>query len=205
MPLSRKIATHRCEIAIIHLDKTKKKRKGTSCVSRFQCISLSCSKSWGLTHRCDSPRVSQNTTIPTVEFVVNFQESSQSPLTSAGKGACLVHIFIPIFSPDTSGSPACSVLPSPFPSSSKFTQNTALPSTGRNVTPSSYSASQSTKPARHHQLSCPSEARSAGASSSGKFVPPPVTLSALTYAKNELWRFPPKVAAVWKEDVNQSV
>ncbi|EAQ90236.1 hypothetical protein CHGG_02171 [Chaetomium globosum CBS 148.51] len=100
----------------------------------------------------------------------------------------------------TTGSPACSVLSSPRPSSPKFTQNTAFPSTGRNVNPLSHGSSQSTILSAHHLSS-------AGASSRGKFVPPPVVPgSTRTYAKNELTRFPPTAAdACGLRGGNQSV
>ncbi|KAK3906050.1 aspartic peptidase domain-containing protein [Staphylotrichum tortipilum] len=95
--------------------------------------------------------------------------------------------------------PACSTVSSPLPSASKLTQNTAFPSTGRNVNPSSHGASQSTMPSSHH----PSPT---GASSLGKFVPPPVVPSSTrTYAKKELTRFPPTSGDVYAADVNQSV
>ncbi|KAH6845822.1 aspartic peptidase domain-containing protein [Chaetomium sp. MPI-CAGE-AT-0009] len=97
-------------------------------------------------------------------------------------------IFIPTFPPVTTGNPACSVLSSPRPFSSRFTQNTAFPSTGRNVSPFSHGSSQSTIPSAHHLSS-------AGASKRGKLVPPP----------NELARLPPTAAAACAAEGNQSV
>ena len=123
------------------------------------------------------------------------------PLTPSPTGPSLVQIFIPTFPPPTTGNPACNTLSSPLPSSSKFAQNTAFPSTGRNVTPLSHSSSQSTIPSEHHHPSPPG-----GASTRGKFVPPPtVPSSTCTYTKNDVTLFPPTSGDACAAEVNQSV
>jgi hypothetical protein len=63
-----------------------------------------------------------------------FFSSSSLPSFSVPKNL-LGQIFSPIFSPSSTGNPACTTLPSPSPSSFKFTQKIALPTTGLNLTP----------------------------------------------------------------------
>ncbi|KIH86819.1 hypothetical protein SPBR_08732 [Sporothrix brasiliensis 5110] len=106
---------------------------------------------------------------------------------AAGTVPSRVQMFIPIFSPATTGSPACSARGSP----------TALPCTGRNVTPRSHGSSQSVY-AHHWSVG-------RGALTSGKFVPPPrraagagpssvVPFDTCTYAKKLDTRLPPCAA-----------
>ena len=136
---------------------------------------------------------------PTVPILTGSHEPP--PLTPCPTGPSLVQIFIPTFPPLTTGNPACNTLPSPLPSSSKSAQNTAFPSTGRNVTPLSHSSSQSTSPSEHHHPSPPG-----GASTRGKFVPPPtVPSSTCTYTKNDVTLFPPTSGDACAAEVNQSV
>lgn len=118
--------------------------------------------------------------------VILDQDPHLPPRNSSLSGPCLVQMFMPIFCPVVTGNPACSVLSSPIPFGKRFSQYTALPSMGLKVTPLSYGSSQSSV---SHQRG------SLGASSMGKFVPPPVvSFDTCTYAKKDDTRLPPRSA-----------